>query len=90
MTKLNKRRTINEFVNKHSFVIFWDLAFFICKIVDLKTARCNSAVQKKEKGTLMGGRDRKLELSHRGLRRGLRDDASKCCEQYIKSDFTLY
>ena len=63
MTKLNKRRTINEFVNKRSFVIFWDLAFFICKIVDLKTARCNSAVQKKEKGTLMGGRDRKLELS---------------------------
>ena len=27
---------------------------------------------------------------HRGLRRGLRDDAPKCCEQYIKSDFALY
>ena len=27
---------------------------------------------------------------HRGLRRGLRDDAPKCCEQYIKSDFVLF
>ena len=27
---------------------------------------------------------------HRGLRRGLRDDSPKCCEQYIKSDFGLY